>query len=207
MNDYNLGYDETVICDCKIAQFVFSRKKRIMCELVLTNYHLIRIEKGTFGKTKNVVYSRIDSIKLFDDKAQVRYSNGELTVFFFDHQDTYMLDGSHAREIGNSINRLLTGSDEDIIQRNAVSGIRSAAETLRGSIDAFKNGFGIKEKEAEKEVSMCQSCGASVSGEAGKVFNCPYCGTAIKIQKDSVLQRGMESGGKMISSIRGRFGR
>jgi hypothetical protein len=158
-------------------------------ELILTNLNLVLIEKGVFGKVKSTQTFPVNQIKVFNGQAQAilgKQSSGapKLDVYFLNGQENFGFESKRdvIKWIKN-INALVSGNEIDIdsTPSTAIPGAEMVAETLKGTVDAFKGTFGIKSRKdkntSENVVAKCNSCGATISGKTGQVVNCPYCGT------------------------------
>lgn len=192
MGSYNLQANEVVIM--KIDQI--TRKNSMFSiengELILTNLYLLWNTKNMFGKVKNTQQYPLHSIKVFNGKAQVKSEKKnvgypKLTILFMSSQVSFEFinkSEDEVEKIANSINHAVTGSTENIyeLKNNAIPGAAKAAEVLKGTVDVFKNAFGVKDNKQnvninEKVVNKCSSCSAPISGIKGQVVHCEYCDT------------------------------
>ncbi len=117
MVDIELGSDEVVILDSTdVGKGGFSSS--FSDELVLTNHSIVCVEKGIFGRVKNVQRYQLNNIKIYNGLAQAIASNPRdkcglaLTVYFLNYKETFFFSPSSWKELREwveSINELLTG--------------------------------------------------------------------------------------------------
>ena len=169
-------------------------------ELVLTNLHLIWVNKGMLGNVKHIEYLPLAMVKVHNDQAQAlltKSSNGlpQLVVFFQDGEEVFKFQSGGKREIGrwiDAINGAVTGDSaganaSGASARMALPGTGAVAETLRDTFSQFRTTFkgGATGSGAQAQPvrvsSKCASCGASISGIAGTVAKCQYCDTESKL--------------------------
>lgn len=149
-------------------------KGRFKDELILTNLCLLHVEKGMFNKIKKINVFPINTIKIFNNKAQAlanRHKNGYyyLDVYFINSQESFgFYNKSDLQKYVKEINKLLVVPQEKkTINTNELKA--TIIDTSTSLIGALK----VK----PKEISMvCPSCGATISGEKGKNICCDYCG-------------------------------
>jgi hypothetical protein len=196
MANYNLQPNESIIMKSDRV----SHKEGIFSayytdELILTNLNIVLISKGAFGNTKNIQTYPVNQIKVFNGQAQAilaKQKNGSshLEVYFLNGQESFGFENK--KEINrwvDNINQLVTGNPVDIqaSESKAIPGTEYIAETLKDTVDTFKEAFGLKTKTnisksvnstpAEKVAKQCTACGASISGHKGQIVNCQYCDT------------------------------
>lgn len=167
-------------------------------ELILTDLKLVHIAtKGAFKKTYITQEYPVNQIKVFNGKAQVLMGKGgNIEVYFINGQETFRFwnddtlfsDKKAEKEAlnwVNAINQLINGENIGSSQstKTAVVGAEMIAETLGGTVNAFKDALGFKSKtlptgSIEKTAKKCCSCGAPVSGNKSQVVRCSYCDTA-----------------------------
>lgn len=187
MINYNLNPDEAVIVECKDVLLNNGKFVNTRGDLVLTSQNLIWVTKNMFGKVKNLEKYSIANVKVYDNKAQVKAEEKigtptKLSIFFVDSQMTFdVAEKKKARDLVNSINKLVTGMEDEIIAKSAIPGTAFVAETLKGTIGTFKNAMGIKAKDPEKVSQECPGCGASLSGIKGQAVKCPYCDSNVTL--------------------------
>ena len=155
-------------------------------DLVLTNKNVILVSKGVLGNTKGVDYFPLSSIKNIDDKPQAIASGLELEIYFLDRHDSFQFRSKReVRTWATNVARLLMGDADDIKSANDMSipGAAYVVETLRDTVDTVKQSFGLKARKPkrEKTAAECRSCGASMSGTAGKVVRCHFCNSDQKL--------------------------
>lgn len=157
-------------------------------ELILTNFNLVLVSKGSFGKTKNVRTFPIQHIKATNNRAQVILSetksgSPQIEIYFVNGVEMFGFDDKNeAITWINKINFLVTGEETvmDVPTKKVIPGTEMIADALAGTVDVFKNAFGIKSKkpsdEADRRVAgKCCYCGAAISGIKGQVVRCSYC--------------------------------
>lgn len=159
-------------------------------DFVLTNLFLVWTSKNLFGNVKNMQQIPLNSIKVYNGKAQILVNkvNGEfpkLTVYCLNGQEVFEFLGKTEDELkimANSINQAITKSNDNIydVKSNAIIGAAAAAEMLKDTVNVFKDAFGVKVKKQddnviEKIAKKCNSCGAPISGIKGHIINCDYC--------------------------------
>lgn len=171
-------------------------------DLILTNFHLIWVNKGIFGNVKQVECLPLGLIKVHNYQAQAflnRSSNGlaQLTVFFRDGEECFKFQSGGKREVGewvDAINRAVTGNavapgTSAASVSMALPGTEDLADALRDTVSQFRNAFGVGVAGTRAEAppppvrvsSKCLSCGASISGITGTVAKCRYCDTESKL--------------------------
>lgn len=196
MAKYNLQPNEVVLHSSEAA---VQRGTKVFAlytgELVLTNIHLIWLNKSHFGKVKEIDYLPLALIKVHNDQAQARLSKNhqglpQLEVFFENGEEVFKFQTGAKREIENwidAINRAVTGKDPEIGKApgRALPGTAAVAETLRDTFSHFKTSFGSGTAAAGERTtrisSRCSGCGASISGISGTVAKCEYCDTESRL--------------------------
>lgn len=157
-------------------------------ELTLTTMSLIfsYTQVKVFGKDIEHTFPwALRDIKVVDGRPQLIIDKGDA------HQcDILLRKGklelcmdSHADlvTLANGINKLITGSDEDIVgaPKTFISGI---ASMLTGATKEVTEAFGLGNpaKSKNSEVKMvsraCAGCGAPLRGLQGTSVTCEYCG-------------------------------
>lgn len=182
-------YPDEVIVHNEI--FVYKRENpnsmsAIRGGLILTNKAVIWVNRNRiFGNSpKEVVRIPLNTIKVWNDKVQVIVDDSfdGFTICHAKGSDYFSnLERSEIKEFGNKLNELVTGNPNDIFKdANAIPGIKKIAQTIRGSIDAFKEGIAPK-TDREAVVTECKGCGAQISGYKGNIATCGFCGTKNKL--------------------------
>lgn len=192
MAKYNLQQGEAVLLPSDVP---VQRGNGILAaytdELVLTNQHLIWVNKGVLGKVKHIEYFPLAMVKVFNDQAQVLASksrNGmpQLEVYFQDREEVFKFQTGGKREIQKwieAINQAVTGKGEEVRRSasKAIPGTGAVAETLRDTFSQFRTSFGSgvsgarTQAQSVRASSKCPGCGASISGVSGQVAKCLYC--------------------------------
>lgn len=172
-------------------------------ELVLTNQHIILINKGIFGNVKNVQYYNLNQIKVFNNKVQVlvrRKQNGSpiLDVYFINGQESFGFESKRkALQWAEHIALLVGGQDVEIGNLGKQIGgefdsfaeqLTDVADQLREQVglagESFKLALGIRPHDIKKNkpvnervATKCYACGAPLSGIKGQIIKCQYCDT------------------------------
>ena len=149
-------------------------------DLVLTNQNIILVSKGMLGNTKKVHYFPLSSVKNIDHRPQVIASGLKLEIYFLDRHEAFTFRTKREVKVWvNNVSDLLNGgagtlgSDLD----KGIPGAAYVAETLKDTLDTFKNTFGKKSKRQidQRVARECTSCVASISGLATRVVRCQFC--------------------------------
>lgn len=158
-------------------------------ELLLTNLNIVFLDKGMFGKVKNIQVFPLNHIKVFNGQAQVLLGrrNGlyvQIDIYFLNGQESFGFERKkEALKWIANINKLVTGSEGEIDTSTSgeLVGVENIAGALKETMDAFKGVFSDKSKSrievASRAVAKCTSCGAPISGNKGEVASCQYCDT------------------------------
>ncbi len=160
-------------------------------DLVLTNKALAIVKKGVFGNIKQIIRYPLENIKVYNEQAQAilgkANTNGapQLEVYFINGQENFVFRSKRDIYVWvEKINELVTGNKTTTIDNNArmaIPGSAFIAKALKGTIDTYKDAFGIK-KKIERISNACPTCGASVTGIRGQTIKCPYCDSYIDLQ-------------------------
>jgi len=185
MDKYNLLPDESVILK---SERVFLGNK--LGELILTNFFIKHIITKGVVKAKYLTSQYpINEIKVYDGKASVVLGknntldiylvNGSVSLRFY--SDDFFVGKKMNKEsvqFASKINEIVTGEKVEIENANnrALPGSEIIADTLKGTLDTFRNAFKTPVAE-EKIAKPCPSCTASISGSKGSVVKCQYCNT------------------------------
>lgn len=186
MSDYSLQPNETILMKTESV-----KHGGVMAlytdELVLTNLNLILCSKGVFRNKKGVTYYPLNQIKIYNGSAQViettEMNQPVMEVMFIDGQETFGFQSR--REIKKwitNIKNVVTGNgaEFEVTNDRTLPGTELIADTIKDTLGTVAGTFGIsfgKTKSAEKVTVKCVSCGATISGIAGSVVKCEYCGT------------------------------
>ena len=185
MNNYDLQFDEVLIHEGRYTVETSDRKGKGPQDIAITNKNIIILVKGLFGGVKEIRKYPISSVKQFDGKAALRFDEkilegGTLTISLTNCEMRFSFsqeNKKYGRDIANTINKLVTGSEENIVQ-SAVPGMDIIADTLKGTLDVFKKSFSTP---AGKKSIVCPGCNADIVGTVGSVISCQYCGKQIHI--------------------------
>lgn len=185
MEKIELDYDEAILMKSERVSYggVLSSYTN---ELILTNKNIVLVKKGMFGMAKGTIKFPIAEIKTFEGQPQVlvgkaKNSTPTLDVYFRSSQESFGFEWKKdAVKWVEKITELMTGKKATINTntRLTIPGTEFVARTLKGTLDTYKDAFGLTKKE-ERVARFCSSCGASLSGIKGETEKCPYCGTFI----------------------------
>lgn len=161
-------------------------------ELILTNQNIIHVKKGVFGNTKNVKKYPVNQIKIFNGNPQAmlgkqRNGSSQLEIYFLNGHEYFGFQSLTKKEVVqwiNAISHLVTGHGSTIVPFGfAIPGTKYLSETIKGTVDTFKNTFGIKSQIIDNGVSSenvtkkCISCSAPLIGKKRQTMHCKYCDT------------------------------
>lgn len=163
-------------------------------ELILTDQSIIYVSKGMLGNTKSIQRFPVNQIKMYEGEPQAlmgKSQNGsqQLEIYFLNGHECFSFQSSNKKEIIkwiNAICKLLTGHESTRVLNNGSGGIPGTeflAETLRGTVDTFKNAFVSRGKakaegvSSERVTRKCISCSAPLTGIKGQTVHCRYCDT------------------------------
>lgn len=161
-------------------------------ELILTNQNIIHVKKGVFGNTKNVKKYPVNQIKLFNGNPQAmlgkqRNGSSQLEIYFLNGHEFFGFQSLNKKEVVqwiNAISHLVTGHESTTVPSGfAIPGTEYLSETIKGTVDTFKNTFGIKSQKidngvsSERVIKKCISCSAPLIGKKRQTMQCKYCDT------------------------------
>ena len=161
-------------------------------ELILTNYNIYHVNKGMFGNIKNVYKFPVNQVKIYNGEPQVilgKHQNNspQLEIYFQNGHKFFSFQFNGKKEIVqwiNAITKLLTGYESTSVSSAfALPGTSYIAETIKGTVDTFKNTVGAKTNrrnsyDSQKKVAQkCISCSAPLHGVKGRTLQCKYCDT------------------------------
>lgn len=161
-------------------------------ELILTNQNIIHVKKGVFGNTKNVKKYPVNQIKIFNGQPQAilgKQRNGtpQLEIYFLNGLECFGFQSLAKKEVVqwiNAISNLVTGHESNTVPSVfAIPGTEYLSETIKGTVDTFKNTFGINTKKTDNSVpsemvtKKCISCSAPLIGKRRQTMHCKYCDT------------------------------
>ena len=184
MIDYNLEANEVLLVELRCNAETNSNRA-ISHDVALTNNNIILVYKGTFGKVKEIRKYPLYDVNIFDGRAAIIFNEKLLDSSIINitmKTDRIQIrfapeEKKKGREFANQLNKLVSNEDENIAQ-SSIPGMRAVADSVKGTIDVFKNSFGIKPK---KLVVRCSGCGVNIAGEKGKIVYCQYCGVPNQI--------------------------
>jgi len=188
MANLNLQANEAVVLKADSVMHCGGHFSSYGDELILTNIHVIWLNKGTLGNVKRTEYFPLDQIKIFNGRAQALLTKGstgspQLEIFLKGSQEAFRFSSSGKKEIVKwveAINQLVTGTGGESPSSTNMSlpGTAVIAGTLRDTFGQFKNAFGGGKDSSPQVVRVtckCLSCGAQVSGISGTSAKCEYC--------------------------------
>ena len=185
MDEYGLGQSEVVLSEFENVSLADGKFFSASGDLALTNQRIVFVQKDFFGRVKNRNSYPLSSIKVYQNKAQIKYDQNvcNLVIYLSNEILSYNISSIMKKDVIkfiNQINKLLFGEDAEEI-KNTIPGLESLTSALKDTVNVVKGSFGIKEKE-NKGVQVCPGCGYRISGIKGKVVRCQYCGTSTKIE-------------------------
>ena len=98
-------------------------------------------------ETLDLENNKISDIKVFDNKAQItlkeeRGSTPKIIVYFSKIQIAFEIsDRAKAIDMANKINRVVTGTNQDLFVKRYLPGTEFIAETLKGTATKFMSVF------------------------------------------------------------------
>ena len=214
MADYPLYPDEAVILKEDRVRHVTNSRSGNSVALVLTNRKVVLIRERTklFGTAKEVAMFPINEIKVFNGQAQaIVKGKTEVEVYFLHGPESFDFENKRvAGKFVEQINLLATGREREVALNrggsNALPGAVYLSETLKDTVDTFKDRLGVKQQPApapvaspvyvpipapEPEVKItaeCDHCGAPVDGIRGRSGTCKYCGRSQQLGEPTPRQ-------------------
>lgn len=142
MAKYELRSDEAVILRSDQIRWTGGRRGG-SDELILTNHHLIVLDKGILGRAE-AEYFRLDQVKVIDGRPQAlvkkaRDGKQHLEVFLLDRTEVFVLESGGRREAvkwANSIAAAVSGNGMKVQDRTtmALPGTELVIGTLRDTV-------------------------------------------------------------------------
>ncbi len=142
MMKYELRADEAVLLQ---AEQVRRRdgKRGGSTSLILTNLHLIVVDRGVFGRA-DAEYIPLSQVKVVNNESQAlatkrRHSQPQLEVFLLDRHEVFTFQCGGRRDVvhwANAINSAVTGRGSGVRKRAnlALPGTELVVETLRDTL-------------------------------------------------------------------------
>ncbi|MFQ7473221.1 MAG: hypothetical protein ACLRLX_03340 [Anaerovoracaceae bacterium] len=165
-------------------------------ELVLTTQNIVYIKRGIFNKVKEAVKFPLNEIKMYDGEPQVMINranyNRQVDIYFLNGNESFSFLSVTAKKdmavFVNEISRIITGHDSYKLDEHdflsiPVPGVDNMIDVFKGTVDVFKDAFGIPvnekpvRKKPRKITKQCPSCSAPITGFEGESACCEYCGT------------------------------
>lgn len=202
MTDYQLQYDEGVTLESENSEFRRSDDRTLhSTHLVLTNKNLLYVREKIRMFGANEVYIDrypLRDIKVIDGKAQIRLTkhgdcqafaismrSGEVTFYLYNTGS--FKPRKETIRWANAISMAVTGKplQENTPEKAAIPGVGFLAETIKGTVDTFKEAWGGTNTPDSPQVSAvadmvsakCTGCRAPLSGVKGQRVQCRYCDT------------------------------
>ncbi len=181
MADLNLRSDEKIILeDGDVSESGLSGSLLFSDDLYLTNYNLIYVYVGLFGKVKNIKKYSLEDIKIDENEEPMAYRDW--------NEDA---DSVELRvELRSKTLEVLFSEDTEENVEMWVDAIKTAVEDLPGKerkkeakkdteeTKEIKEEAAPKPEENVKFVSKdCLGCGMLITGGEGKLVVCEYCDT------------------------------
>lgn len=147
MIDYGLRPNERLIYECPDIVADKGKFRKEKGTLILTDQALIWFIKGAFERVKDTERYPLLDIKVFDNKAQItlkeeRGSTPKIIVYFSKIQIAFEIsDRAKAIDMANKINRVVTGTNQDLFVKRYLPGTEFIAETLKGTATKFMSVF------------------------------------------------------------------
>ena len=192
MAKYNLQPNEAVLRTSQSVMRSGAMFANYSDELVLTNMHIIWVNKGPFGNVKKIEYFPLGLVKVHNEQAQAletksRSGTAQLEVFFQSSQEGFSFSEG-TKEIKAwiaAINTAVTGKEAPVVNTPGLSipGSAFVADALKGTFDQFRTSFGGGQKtapapaERQRAAGRCLGCSAAISGFGGTTSKCEYCDT------------------------------
>ncbi len=184
MGAYNLAPDEAVIMqDSNVSRGSSSVK------LILTNQHLIQVNKGFFGgDTDSVKYPLLD-LKVLNGKPNIRIGKEQrggarLELYFTSKELYYSFKGVLTEHKWKSAiekaYKICAANEKKNV--NQASDSKSIIAPLKGTIEAAKNIVAKTDKTPIIRTVKCPRCGAGINGNKGDYVKCEYCNTLVRIR-------------------------
>lgn len=190
---YQVDYDEVVVLkEDSVYDHTHSSNNFVKGELLLTSKALVFSRKNMLGKVTNSQVYPLSSIAVLNEKPQVKLVSNfgikDLEVLFTNGSSIKLGIGEGLSKASilkwvDAIYEVMTGHTYTEYDKSAYAlpGMKTIANYASGTVDAFKRSFGVQSKEPEKVVKYCQNCGAQITGRAGDIGTCPYCGSKQKL--------------------------
>lgn len=166
-------------------------KSSYSSSLILTNLHIIHITQGAFEKVKSMQKFPVCQIKIANGQAQIlvnKNNNGslQLQISLSNSNESFVFPSNKKKEIMewvNGISQLVIGAPAQATAFKhvmAIPGTEQIAATVKDTVGAFKDAFGLKSKNGvapENITAKCIGCMAPLSGVKGQPARCKYCNT------------------------------
>lgn len=190
MAKFDLQHNEVVILQAEGVAHGTGMLSNHTDELVLTNLHLIWINKGMLGNVKRTEYYPLSLIKVHDGRAQALASQDrgglhQLEVYLQTSVEAFRFPSGGkklAEKWSAAVNRAAAGDETTpSVPSRALPGAALVADTLRGTFDQFRTSFGgapagpVAVAAPSRSAVPCPSCGAPISGLSGSTAKCEYC--------------------------------
>lgn len=183
--EYNLSTNEVVL----VQPFFASLVQGITAqpgEMMLTNKYLY------WEKNRGVIFKRkgesekfsINKIKTYEGKPQILIDNHGGFMRFQVHLENQTLvfnynSRQNVLELISQVNKLFGYEDKESFNTlNALPGAEFVAKKVAGTVNAFKNAFGVKPNQDPILTKFCMNCGAQITGIEGQSVTCEYCGSS-----------------------------
>lgn len=159
MEHYRLREDEVVLYKGR----VYLCKKKGVTDLILTNLHIVFVNKykKLFSQEEITVYDySIEDIKMYNGVPQIKTKNGITEVYLLDTEIEFRFESKKELILFvNTVNKLLTGE----------STIQKKAKEVRNAIDLVDETLGIDTVKATGNVLKNGVIG-SIASSVSKVF-------------------------------------
>lgn len=190
MAKFDLQHNEVVILRAEGVAHGSGMLSNHTDELVLTNLHLIWVNKGMLGNVKRTEHYPLSLIKVRDGRVQALASQDrgglhQLEVYLQTSVEAFRFPSGGkklAEKWSAAVDQAVTGNETTPRSSGrALPGAALVADTLRGTFDQFRTSFGgapaapVAAPAPSRSAAPCPSCGAPISGISGSTAKCEYC--------------------------------
>ncbi len=189
MDEQKLDYDEVVLVEPFYVSLEEKKNNKgghryINGELMLTNKYLVWSRDAKWSlfngkQTFPIEKFRVDSIKIYDGVPQIKIHKAEfdnLLIYLKNRTMSFeFYELEPVQKLINATSKLLTGNEVLFETPDTFKGVDKLASKMSGTVNTFKNAFGIKPERNEIVTKTCQGCGAQISGIKGQSVKCKYC--------------------------------
>ena len=156
-------------------------------ELLVTNFNMIYIRKGFFGRIKNILKYPLDQVKVQNGQVQVRMAKNfrgtpQLQIYFKNTLEFFSFQSRGKKQILKWVGTLHQLLDNPAAQTDAfdpsVPGSAEEDTAKARKHPLTGDSFGdSKETVPPYTTKNCIGCTAPLSGRKGQTVRCEYCDT------------------------------